>query len=111
MEGKLNTWVGEVEMTIPQAEERSGNSRLFEVDSLSEKGPVRDDNQDCARIPEGAELFAPGFLCAVADGMGGYEHGGLASRLAVEALFESYYPANGGTRSAQRALEEGMEKR
>jgi serine/threonine protein phosphatase PrpC len=86
------------------------NTPLFDAGCMSEIGPVREDNQDCVRIPSGEEAAAPVFLCAVADGMGGYEHGGLAAQLAVDTAFEQFYAADGAVRSPQRALEQGMEK-
>ena len=48
----------------------------------SQAGLVREENQDHILIsdhdPEGH-----GQLCVLADGMGGYAHGGVASRTAV----------------------------
>jgi serine/threonine protein phosphatase PrpC len=96
-------------VTTPGVDERMADPSWFEAGLITETGPVREDNQDCVRIPDGEELSAPGFLCAVADGMGGYEHGGLAAQLAVDALFEGFYPSNVAAKSPQRALEEGME--
>jgi len=51
---------------------------------LSHVGNVRADNQDALN----ASLFPDqaGALYAVADGMGGYEHGGIASAVALETL-------------------------
>jgi len=54
---------------------------------LSDKGPVRDENEDrCGRSPvgEGATIVA------VADGVSGYQAAGVASQMAIDVLFEAY---------------------
>lgn len=48
-----------------------------------------------------------GCMYGVADGMGGYEHGGIASTLALEAFFETYYHADGS--SVSQRLREGVQ--
>ena len=48
-----------------------------------------------------------GYLFAVADGMGGYAHGGMASNMAIQALFEAFYTQSG--RPPSRALASGVE--
>ena len=48
-----------------------------------------------------------GYLFAVADGMGGYAHGGMASNIAIQALFEAFYANNG--RPPAKALASGVE--
>lgn len=61
---------------------------------LSDIGLVRADNQDAIRwhVPQdGPTLESHGLLYAVADGMGGYEHGGVASTLALDMLFSTFY--------------------
>jgi protein phosphatase len=70
-----------------------------ETASLSDVGRVRRENQDaCAEIraDSGARLLV------VADGMGGHQGGSMASRLAVEALGESF---RRGGRSGASLLE------
>lgn len=60
-------------------------------------GHIREDNQDAIRLCEpeaGSSAAAHGTLYAVADGMGGYAHGGLASTTALEALFTTFYAGN-----------------
>ena len=57
----------------------------IEGGGLSVVGPVRQDNQDSIRLP-GDQDNMPGLLFAIADGMGGYAHGGVASLLALESF-------------------------
>ncbi|HEX7555103.1 MAG TPA: protein phosphatase 2C domain-containing protein, partial [Leptolinea sp.] len=67
-----------------------------ECSGLSVVGLVREDNQDAIYLH--TNNYAPewGQLYVVADGMGGYSHGEIASNLALEVmsstLFESKVP-------------------
>ena len=64
-----------------------------EVASLTDVGCVRDNNEDSFLYwepAEDAEFLRKGRLAAVADGMGGYEGGLEASRLALETIREVY---------------------
>lgn len=65
--------------------------------SLTHVGKVREDNQDAVRLCDPNDDFttADGHLYGVADGMGGYAHGGVASSLALETFFETFYATNG----------------
>lgn len=57
-------------------------------------GKVRVDNQDAIRsyAPDNElTLQTHGYLYAVADGMGGYEHGSIASTTALETFFDTFY--------------------
>lgn len=56
----------------------------------SQAGLLRSENQDVIRLPDG-DAEGHGHLCALADGMGGYAHGGLASQTAVEALWAAFF--------------------
>jgi len=80
---------------------------VLESSALSEVGPVRDDNQDTVRLPDEQRSPQKGYLYAVADGMGGYAHGGLASRLALETLFRIFYERDG--MPGQNSLRLGVE--
>lgn len=67
---------------------------IIECSGLSDIGPVRDDNQDSIHLPNGLHSPDSGFLFAVADGMGGYSHGAIASQLALQSFSDVLY---GGT--------------
>ena len=68
----------------------------IELANLSDTGCVREQNEDyyCYLEPESdADFFRNGRLAIVADGMGGYEGGQVASSIAVEtvrSVYESY---------------------
>ncbi|HUI31062.1 MAG TPA: PP2C family serine/threonine-protein phosphatase [Candidatus Acidoferrales bacterium] len=69
----------------------------IESHSLSHVGKVRRDNQDAVRLcdPNDKLSATSGHLYGIADGMGGYAHGGVASSLALQTFFETFYAANG----------------
>jgi PPM family protein phosphatase len=62
----------------------------IECSGLSHIGSVREDNQDAIRL-SGDTPAADRRLFAIADGMGGYSHGGIASQVALETFFETFY--------------------
>jgi PPM family protein phosphatase len=80
---------------------------VIECSGLSEIGPVREDNQDSIHLPDGSHPPELGLLYAVADGMGGYTHGAVASALAIQKLAESLYRGNG--RPNPKSLRRGVE--
>ncbi len=75
--------------------QRYSNGRVsLEVVGRTDVGRRRSHNEDTlGLLPVAYEGLASqrGYLFAVADGMGGAEKGEVASHLAVEALFATYY--------------------
>lgn len=71
-------------------------------------GKVREDNQDAIRfcLPDDTALVQ-GYLYGIADGMGGYSHGRVASSLALEKFFDTFYTSNGA--SVQQKLRLGVQ--
>ncbi len=65
-------------------------SSEIESSGLSHIGSVREDNQDAIRL-SGETPAADRRLFGIADGMGGYSHGGIASQLALETFFDTFY--------------------
>lgn len=79
----------------------------IESGGLSLIGSVREDNQDAIYMPDG--LYPPemGLLYAIADGMGGYTHGSVASSLALESLVDTLFERDAPN---PKALITGVEK-
>lgn len=86
----------------------SGKPMIINYFGMSEIGPIREDNQDSIYFPDQSDISHPSFLFGVADGMGGFSHGGLASSLALEAL-NSVYSQNGNAKKIQQTLSRGIE--
>ncbi|MGB9233416.1 MAG: Stp1/IreP family PP2C-type Ser/Thr phosphatase [Terriglobales bacterium] len=82
----------------------------IEVSGQSDIGCLRKNNEDSLAYwePEEDEKFArQGRLAIVADGMGGYEGGQEASRIAVDTVVEKYRDYDGN--DPQQALMEGLQ--
>jgi len=79
----------------------------IESGGLSVVGPVREDNQDSIRLPNDEHPVGTGLLFAIADGMGGYAHGGVASLLALESFSSTLASQNGNP--IPKALQRGVE--
>ena len=83
----------------------------FEQASLSDQGPVRQNNEDflAQHSPASVELSASrGHLFVVADGVGGYRAGEIASSQASQALIKAYYASNAA--KPERALREAFKQ-
>lgn len=73
-----------------------GNMLDVEFVHLSDDGKLRDHNEDYAGFVEPAtpeEAQSRGWLFALADGVGGHDHGEIASRTAIEQLQAGYRKA------------------
>jgi len=79
----------------------------IESGGLSVIGPVREDNQDTIRLSDNEHPVGHGLLFAIADGMGGYAHGGMASLLALESFSSTVAAQNGSP--IPKALQRGVE--
>ncbi len=76
--------------------------------ALTHIGKVREENQDAVRVHTVDHEEHPREpLYGIADGMGGYEHGGVASVLALETFFETYLSRDGAP--IPQRLREGVE--
>jgi PPM family protein phosphatase len=80
--------VGTQEMSVDCINARPG----IEVASLSDVGCQRENNEDSYLYwePADSDFERKGRLAVIADGMGGYEGGQEASRLAVQTIREVY---------------------
>src|SRR5436305_14961307 len=76
---------------------------IVQCASLSDVGCIREQNEDSLGYwepdqPE--ELESKGVLAIVADGMGGYEGGQEASRLAVQTVCDTYKSSDADPQTA-----------
>lgn len=82
----------------------------IEVSTQSDIGCLRTNNEDSFgywEAEQDSQFLRKGRLAVVADGMGGYEGGQEASRLAVETMVAAYRDFNGD--DPQQALIEGLQ--
>ena len=72
-------------------------SKLAEVEfaGLSETGLIRNDNQDAILVPDSPLPGLFTFLAGLADGMGGYAYGDIASNLALSTFRQVAIDARG----------------
>jgi PPM family protein phosphatase len=85
------------------------SSKLAEVEfaGLTETGNIRDDNQDAILVPETTLPGMFAFLTGLADGMGGYASGDIASKLALSIFHQVVLDARGA--SIEKTLRRGVE--
>jgi protein phosphatase len=79
----------------------------IESGGLSVVGPVREDNQDSIRLSDNEHPVGPGLLFAIADGMGGYAHGAVASLMALDSFVNVLASQNGNP--IPKTLQRGVE--
>jgi protein phosphatase len=81
----------------------------IESHALTDTGQLRKDNQDAIRVcsPDDGETGPQDHLYGIADGMGGFAHGGVASTLALEILFKTFYGSQAA--SPLQRLKQGVQ--
>jgi PPM family protein phosphatase len=68
--------------TVRDPQRATGHSGVLRAHGVTDKGRVRQINEDCFLVDESLRL------CVIADGMGGHNAGEVAARLAVDAVGE-----------------------
>jgi PPM family protein phosphatase len=69
------------------------DTRLI-VGAATDAGTVRDSNEDLVYVPDQADAESGDVvILALADGMGGYERGEVASRIAIDTLLNKFADA------------------
>ena len=97
---------------VPGGQTFSGSAMLeLEFAALSDVGKVREHNEDFVghAAPQTSDHARErGWLFALADGVGGHDHGEVASRLAIETLqagFEDFRPNESPAACLQRMVQ------
>lgn len=83
----------------------------FDVDRISDAGSVKEINEDSYVVLRHDALANSCVLIAVADGVGGLDHGEIASSMAVEALEKWWNKIDWATMPDLDALAADMAKR
>ena len=82
-------------MVAERGERQSLDELQAVVGAATDTGTVREENEDALFVNlEGVSddlRGSNGILLAIADGMGGYQRGEVASRIAIDTLKELYY--------------------
>jgi serine/threonine protein phosphatase PrpC len=82
------------------------------VGAGTDTGSVREENEDSVYVSDSASDAAGenGMLVAVADGMGGYQRGEVASRLAIDTLRSEYFGEEVGPNDVPLRLKQAFRK-
>lgn len=82
------------------------------VGAGTDTGSVREQNEDAVYVSDANHDAATenGILVAVADGMGGYQRGEVASRLAIDTLRDEYFASDVGPTDIPIRLKQAFRK-
>lgn len=82
------------------------------VGAATDTGTVREQNEDAVYVSEadGESVEMNGMLVAVADGMGGYQRGEVASRIAIDTLRSEYFGDEVGPTDVPLRLKQAFRK-
>lgn len=75
------------------------------VGAASDKGTIREENEDAFLVSQQTDPTQLGAIYVVADGVGGQEHGAAASEIAVHVIYDTFYQARERGEAIQPALE------
>jgi protein phosphatase len=81
------------------------------VGAATDTGTVREQNEDAVFVSDSDDGVEPtGLLVAVADGMGGYQRGEVASRIAIDTLRSEYFGSETGATDIPLRLRQAFRK-
>lgn len=82
------------------------------VGAGTDTGTVREENEDAVFVSDAQSDFVAqnGMLVAIADGMGGYQRGEVASRLAIDTLRSEYFASEVGATDVPLRLKQAFRK-
>ncbi len=82
------------------------------VGAATDTGTVREQNEDAVFVSDSDTdgVDSNGMLVAVADGMGGYQRGEVASRIAIDTLRSEYFGSEMGPTDVPLRLKQAFRK-